>query len=209
MAIASISYLNAWLNDSLTCHFFSRIAEQERPAPVVDSGTNMIKIDATKVWFDAFQSGWFLTKYEFSIENVPLAFGTSLVSRIRSIVQLALACPSVYIHRLYAEFWKLFCSRFQSKPSAELSRIMGELSVDGASSNQDDDDLLALMDQAWAWWMVTRYWSVSSILINIPGAGRPRALRDHRPAAIPTFHYVYWKYQPGPATTSVTRSHAD
>lgn len=59
-------------------------AEQERPIPVLESGPNLIRIDARK-----------------------------------------------------------------SQPNAELDRIMGELSVDGASSsNQDDDDLLALMDIA-------------------------------------------------------------
>ncbi len=37
----------------------------------------------------------------------------------------------------------------QKKQSAELSRIMGELSVDGASAgNYDEDDLLDLMDSA-------------------------------------------------------------
>ncbi len=37
---------------------------------------------------------------------------------------------------------------FQKKQSAELSRIMGELRVDGASSRDYDDDLLDLMDSA-------------------------------------------------------------
>ena len=54
---------------------------------------------------------------------------------------------------LRVKAWQLlqldFTCHLQKKQSAELSRIMGELRVDGASSGDyDEDDLLDLMDSA-------------------------------------------------------------